>query len=193
MNCLAFWRYFRGAEAVCASIRSVYTHNCSITTRATTISACYPKTHLTVNNSSRRTLSGNVPGNLIRVNAAALLADDFARADDGPCQCHGPTGAYVSRGQCSSCVTDLARDDGWSSNVWRSASWLSCRFSHSCDLDCSGRRARRDFTARGNRWTGSRSVVQSAAEDVTNQFAEPQRDCVQVESVEDIPMRLYEC
>ena len=50
----------------------------------------------------------------------------------------------------------------------------------------------RDFTARGNRWTGSRSVVQSAAEDVTNQVAEPQRDCVPVESVEDTPMRLYE-
>ena len=149
--------------------------------------ACYPKTHLTVNDSSRRTLSGNVPGNLIRVNAAA------AGRRLRPCRCHGPIGAYVSRGQCSSCVTDFARDDGWSSNVWRSASWLSCRFSHSCDLDCSGRRVRRHFAARYNRGTGSRSAVRSVAEDVANQFAEPQRECVQVESVEDIPMRFDEC
>ena len=155
--------------------------------------ACYPKTHLTANNSARQTLSGNVPGNLIRVNTAALPVDDFARADYGPCRCHGPIGAYVSRGQCSSCVTDFARDDGWSSNVWRSASWLSCRFSHSCDLDCSGRRVRRHFAAWYTRGTGSRSAVRSIAEDVANQFAEPQRECVQVESVEDIPMRFDEC
>ena len=108
-------------------------------------------------------------------------------------QCPGAIRAYVSRAQRSSCVVDFARRDRWLGIHWRPASWVSCRFAKLNDLDCSTRRARRDFTACGNRWTGSRSVVQSAAEDVTNQFAEPQRDCVQVESVEDIPMRLYEC
>ncbi len=116
----------------------------------------------------RRDLSGNVLDNLIRVERRHAAADDLAVQFMVRNQCHGATGAYVSRPQGSSCVTNFARSDEGLGIRWRSASWLTCRFGHACDLDCENRRARHQVAFLFNRGTGIRSAVRSVAEDVAN-------------------------
>ena len=116
----------------------------------------------------RRDLSGNVLDNLIRVERRHAAADDLAVQFMVRTQCHGETGAYNSRAQCSSCVTNFARRDVWLGIRWRSASLLSCRFANLEDLDCADRWVRRQVVGFYNRGTSNRSVVRSVAEDVAN-------------------------
>ena len=78
---------------------------------------------------------------------------------------------------------------------WRCARRLSYRSGNlkDADADCVCGRGGRHVIAHYSRGTGNRSAGRNGAQDVAHQFAEPKRDCGQVESFEDIPMCFEEC
>ena len=130
-------------------------------------------------------------------NVVARLADDFAVQDLALAAFHAATSAYAFRAQCSSCVTDFARWDGCkdSGRNWRCASWLLYRFRNlkDADADCVCGWVRRRVIAHFNRGTANRSAVRNGAQHGAHQFPEPERDCGQVKSFEDISMCFEEC
>ena len=67
------------------------------------------------------------------------------------------------------------------------------RNGNSCDLNGEDRRAKHLFATLYNRQTGNRSGGRNLANDESSQSAEPKNDCLQVESLEDIPMCFKEC